>query len=93
MGTTYDPEKRRKTLAERGLDFDDAHYVIDGFNITDVDDRFEYGEERLISVGPLHDSLVVVVWTERGDDYHIISMREANGKEREYYRKEMDRPG
>lgn len=94
MGATYDPKKRLDTLKHRGLDFDDAHNVIEGDDIiSDVDDRFDYGEERLIAIGPLKDILVVVVWTERGDDYHIISMREADGPERNRYRREMDRPG
>lgn len=94
MGTTYNAKKRLDTLKHRGLDFDDAYKVIEGDDILlDVDDRFDYEEERLFAIGPLNDLLVVVVWTERGDDYHIISMREANGPERNRYRREMDRPG
>ena len=94
MGITYNPQKRLDTLKHRGLDFDDAFNVIEGYDIIiDVDDRFNYGEERLIAIGPLKDLLIVVVWTERGDDYHIISMREADGSERNRYRREMDRPG
>lgn len=94
MGISYDHQKRLDTLKHRSLDFDNAHKVIEGDDIIlDVDDRFAYGEERLVAIGPLDNLLVVVVWTERGDDYHIISMREANGPERNRYRREMDRPG
>lgn len=94
MGTTYDPDKRQITLEKRGLDFDDAHLVIDHEdNITDEDRDLRYGEQRLITYGPLHGEIVRIVWTERGDDYHIISMRKANGPERKHYRRELGGPG
>jgi hypothetical protein len=44
---TYDPAKREKTLAERGLDFADATTVFDGPTLTLLDDRRDYGEPRL----------------------------------------------
>lgn len=94
MSITYDHKKRLDTLKHRGLDFNDALKVIEGDDIIlDVDNRFTYEEERLIAIGPIGKLLVVVVWTERGDDYHVISMREADGPERNRYRREMDRPG
>jgi uncharacterized DUF497 family protein len=94
MSTTYNAKKRLDTLKNRGLDFEDAYKVIEGDDIIlDVDNRFNYGEERLVAIGPLDNMLVVVVWTEEGDDYHVISMREANGPEKNRYRREMDRPG
>ena len=39
MRATYDPEKRAKTLAERGLDFEDAVQVFAGRTIDLLDDR------------------------------------------------------
>ena len=36
MQITYDPAKRDKTLAERGLDFEDAPEVFDGFTYTEL---------------------------------------------------------
>jgi len=51
------------------------------------DDRFDYGEARVISVGILYSKVVVLVWTDRGEEQHIISMREATkGESDEYYR-------
>jgi uncharacterized DUF497 family protein len=43
---SFDPEKRARTLAERGLDFADATQVFDGPELTLEDLRSEYGEER-----------------------------------------------
>jgi len=36
------------------LSFEDAEEVLSGLCVTFVDDRFDYGEERLISLGLLN---------------------------------------
>jgi uncharacterized DUF497 family protein len=78
---TYDPDKRAKTLAERGLDFQHAAQVFAGLTLTLPDERQDYGEVRYQTYGLLADRLVMVVWTERGDSRHIISMRKCNDRE------------
>ena len=45
MQIEFDPDKRDKTLAERGLDFAQAGDVFAGVNVTAEDARFDYGEE------------------------------------------------
>ena len=82
MGLTFDPRKRDRTLAERGLDFADAAAVFAGSNLQFPDARRDYGELRNVTVGLLAGCLVIVVWTQRGDDRHIISMRKANDREK-----------
>lgn len=81
MKVTFDPAKRDKTLTERGLDFVDAAEVFAGPTLDQADERFEYGETRVVSVGYLRGRMVVIVWTARGDARHIISMRKANDRE------------
>ncbi len=81
MGITYDPAKRAKTLAERGLDFEDAPTVFAGPTIEFEDTREDYGEPRFICFGYLNERLVVVGYTPRGEDRHIFSMRKGNGRE------------
>ena len=78
MRITFDPIKRGRTLAERGLDFAQAKEVFAGKTFTREDDRFDYGEDRWITVGLLDQRMVVVVWTQRGKTRHVISMRKAN---------------
>lgn len=90
MAITFDPAKRDKTLQERGLDFADAEAVIENLTLQWVDDRYDYGEERIAAIGLLNDRMVVVVWTERGDDRHIISMRHAHDKELRRFKIRMD---
>lgn len=90
MAISYDPAKRDETLAERGLDFADAERVLNGRKYQFVDDRFDYGEERITTVGFLDERMVVVVWTRRDEDRHIISMRKANEREQRRYQDRMD---
>jgi uncharacterized protein len=92
MSITFDPAKRELTLRTRGLDFADAGQVFAGTLFEDFDDRFDYGEDRFVTVGFLGARMVVVVWTPRGTDRHIISMRKCTEHERKRYGRELDRP-
>jgi uncharacterized DUF497 family protein len=85
MQITFDPAKRERTLRERGLDFASAAEVFVGHTYDRVDDRNDYGEVRVITVGLLADRMVVLVWTQRGDARHVISMRKANDREQARY--------
>jgi len=86
MKCTSDPAKRAKTLAEREIDLEiDGAQVLSGATLTFEDDRFDYGETRLISIGFLRGRMVVMVWTPRGDTAHVISMRKANAREQNAY--------
>ena len=86
----YDPAKRAATLAARGLDFAEVGGVFAETNVTWIDDRVEYGEERLITVGTLHGRMVVVAWTWRDGDRHIISLRKANDREQRRFAHRLD---
>jgi uncharacterized DUF497 family protein len=81
MRVTYDPEKRERTLRERGLDFEDAAHVFAGVTLEVEDTRKDYGEDRIICFGWLAGRLVVVGYTPRGADRHVFSMRKANARE------------
>jgi uncharacterized protein len=88
MPTTFDPAKRDWTLANRGLDFAvDAERVFSGDVVTVIDRRFEYGEIRHVTAGFLDERMVVIVWTSRGVNRHIISMRYCHEKEKKRWAK------
>lgn len=80
-GISFDPAKRAATLAERGLDMARAGEVFDGATLTLEDDRKDYGEPRLITLGRLDGRMVVLVWTPREGARRIISLRKANDRE------------
>ena len=84
---TFDPAKRQRTLQERGLDFMDAPEVFAGETYRWINDRFNYGEVRTITIGRLRGRMVVLVWTQRDEFRHIISMRKANDREQAEYEK------
>jgi uncharacterized DUF497 family protein len=81
MQITFDPAKRDKTLADRGLDFEDAPKIFAGATLDLEDTRKNYGETRMICFGYLEGRMVVVGYTLRDAGRHIFSMRKANERE------------
>ena len=81
MRVTCDPAKRDRTLRDRGVDMCRAAEVFAGVHLTRVDDRYDYGEPRYVTVGWLDLRLVVFVWTPRGSARRIISMRHCHERE------------
>lgn len=91
MKIEYDDAKRDWTLLNRGLDFEDASKVFSSLEMELVDDRFDYGEERIITFGQIANRFVAVVWTPK--DYEtrrIISMRHVHDREIEARRRALD---
>jgi len=77
----WDEAKRRSNLRRHGIDFADAERLFEGLTDTLSDNRFEYGEERLLTYGLLRGEVVVIAHTERGGTIRIISMRKATKNE------------
>ena len=89
MPITFDLDKREATLVNRGLDFAEAGEVFAGPTLTLQDERRDYGERRWQSYGLLDGRLVMVVWTSRGDDRHVMSMRKCNERERKRFGRQL----
>ncbi len=54
--------------------------------LIELDERFDYGEDRWFGIGFLNNGVAVVVWTERqGNIIRIISARTANRYERQRF--------
>ena len=81
----FDPAKRKAIPDARGLDMARANEVFAGATLTVADDRKDYGEDRLITIGLLDETMVILVWTPRNDRYRISSVRRANERERALY--------
>lgn len=90
MSIEYDENKRAVTLAKRGLDFEDTRKVFAGRTISQIDNRKDYDEERIITAGKLNGRHVVIVWTARGENRRIISMRYANEREKRHFGSVLD---
>jgi uncharacterized DUF497 family protein len=80
----WDKQKNLINIQKHGLDFADAHKVFDNPMLIQLDNRFEYGEERWVGIGLLNHLIVVVVYVEQdeGEIIRIISMRKALKYER-----------
>ncbi len=81
----WDEEKNRENLAKHGFSFKDADTIFVGSCVTYRDRRFDYGEERFITLGLLEGRVMVIAHTPRGEKTRIISMRKANRREQKMY--------
>lgn len=88
----WDEQKSRQNLSKHGLSFHDAESVFAGSCMTFADERFEYGEERFVTLGQLKGRLVVIAYTPRGENTRIISMRKANSREKKHYEERLETP-
>jgi uncharacterized protein len=89
MQITFDEEKRRRTLEDRGLDFADADRIFDGPEFTQLDDRFDYPEARYQTYGILNERLVMIAWTPVEGGIHVISMRKCNDREQRKFARRL----
>ena len=86
MQYSYNKTKKALNIKKHGLDFDDAKLVIESNKtVAFEDDRFDYGEQRFITIGLLQDALVVIVTSETENEICIISMRKAEKNEQAIY--------
>lgn len=85
MDLEFDPAKDRLNRQQRGLGFDLVRELDwDRTKLTE-DRRYDYGEVRLIGVGPIRSKLHVVVFTLRRGTVRVISLRRANKREERAY--------
>jgi len=88
---SFDPAKRATNLKKHGFDIADARKVIEsGMTVTFEDRRFDYSEERFVTLGPLGDVLVAIVTAETEDHIRVISMRKADRYEQALYRENLN---
>ncbi len=88
MDINWHETKRQINLKKHGLDFSQARKVFAGATFTFEDNRFDYGEQRFVTIGLL-DDVVVIVHTESSTQIRIISMRRASKNEQELYFKNL----
>ncbi len=65
--TQWDANKSKINLQKHGLSFEDAALVLAGDCVTFDDDRFDYGEQRFITLGKLEGRIVVIIHTMRSE--------------------------
>ena len=78
---TWNEPKRRENIRKHGYDFPGCERIFDGPAWVYEDRRLAYGELRLCAVGWLQGQVMHMTYTEREDDFHVISLREAKKHE------------
>lgn len=79
----WDEAKNILNMAKHGISFEEACLIFDGPVFSNIDNRFDYGEERTLSIGLIENIVaVVVIHTQRNGNIRIISARLANRQER-----------
>jgi uncharacterized DUF497 family protein len=73
MTYACDDAKNRSNFAMHGLDFADTELVLAGPCVTFVDSRFDYGEERFVTLGLLARRLVTIAHAPRGEAQRALS--------------------
>jgi uncharacterized DUF497 family protein len=85
MKFEWDDAKRKSNIKKHSFDFVDAEKVFDGATFTINDDRFDYGNNRYITLGMLEGIIVVITHLEEDELIRIISMRKATKNEQKIY--------
>ena len=73
MEFDWDENKRNEVFGRRGVDILYAALIFENHVLTWPDDRQDYGEKRLISLGLVDGEPYVVVHTERNGVTRLIT--------------------
>jgi uncharacterized DUF497 family protein len=85
MTFSWTPEKEAVNIQKHHLSFSTAKFVFnDAERKERLDRKHSDNEDRWQTLGII-DDVVFVVYTERGEDCHLISARKANENERRVY--------
>ncbi len=93
MQFEWDETKNKLNQQKHGVAFEDAKEIFDDpLQISKLDHKFSYFEERWITIGATQNAHILVVanlfFTDEGEEIiRIISARYANPKERASYEK------
>lgn len=85
MRIEFDPAKDTGNQAKHGVSLSLAEELDWDAALVWVDDRYEYGESRMIALAPRTETLYYVAFVERGEARRIISLRRANRREVKHY--------
>ncbi len=84
----WDEKKNNKNIEKHGIDFSDAITIFDDDDrVEAVDDRNDYGEERIQVIGEAKPGVLMAVytWRKNGTSRRMISARTASKRERGIY--------
>ncbi len=89
MKYEWDENKRLVNLQRHGIDFADVWQVFENETATEIDDRFDYGKIRYLTLGLLFGEVIAVSHLETDQLIRIISVRKAIKYEQDKYFREI----
>jgi uncharacterized DUF497 family protein len=82
MEIQFDPAKDATNQQKHGVALSEAGRLDWDALVDVIDDRFDYGEERIIGYGEIDGRLYCCVYVEIDDEtVRVISLRKANKRE------------
>lgn len=81
MKITFDAAKDAANIEKHGVSLAEALDLEWDWLLAVPDDRRDYGEERWRGFAPIGQRVFCVIFTERGEELRIISLRKANKRE------------
>ncbi|MBW8468222.1 MAG: BrnT family toxin [Thiobacillus sp.] len=85
MKIEFDPAKDASNQAKHGVSLTLAGELDWDAALAWVDERFDYGEMRMIALAPQTGTLFCVAFVDRGEARRVISLRRANRREVKHY--------
>jgi uncharacterized DUF497 family protein len=88
VATIFDPKKDAENLRKHGMSLVEGDGVLNDPLALTIEDTAAVGERRFVTIGAnVFGQLRVVVYTHRGEDERIISVRKPEPKEVRDYEK------
>jgi uncharacterized DUF497 family protein len=81
----WDDAKATANLAKHGVSFDAVHRFDWARAVEFEDDREDYGEQRMVTIGWIDGNLHTMTYTWRGENIRVINLRRSNKQEYEAY--------
>ncbi|MBV8210153.1 MAG: BrnT family toxin [Burkholderiaceae bacterium] len=85
MRITFDPSKDAANRLKHGVSLAVARELDWDSALVRLDERFDYGELRMIALAPRNNVLYYVAFTDRGNVRRVISLRRATRREVKHY--------
>ena len=85
VAISFDAAKNKRNIASRGISFEAAAEFEWDTALVVEDTRRDYGERRYQALGVIDGRLHMLVFTPRGGELHVISLRRAKLRENTRY--------
>ena len=90
MSITFDPKKEAANVRKHGVSLTEGDGVLYDPMALTIEDTSAVGEQRFVTIGAnTFGHLRIVIYTHRGDDERIISVRKPEPKEVRAYEKRI----